>query len=221
MESQGMDIANFGDDGLVGLEMAMHTLKSDDWENYTARWLTDSLSNTPTSSHVILEPFFLNSVTNYVSAFKNRKSREGLLQITGFTENPRGVKLRYKLVQQAAAISTEDDLTFAEQPPVVVETFPVSGTRDAPPGETEIRVRFSKPMTDGSWSWCTAWENSTPEFIGDPHYEKDGRTCALKVKLETGRTYAFWLNSEKFNNFTDHAGQPAVPYLLIFQTKSN
>jgi hypothetical protein len=106
MESQGMDIANFGDDGLVGLEMAMHTLKPDDWENYTARWLTDSLSNTPISSHIILEPLFLNSVTNYVSAFKNRKSREGLLQITGFTGNPRGVKLRYKLVQNSVTTAT-------------------------------------------------------------------------------------------------------------------
>jgi hypothetical protein len=31
--------------------------------------------------------------------FKTRKGSIGLLQITGFTENPRGVKIRYKLVQ--------------------------------------------------------------------------------------------------------------------------
>jgi hypothetical protein len=112
-----------------------------------------------------------------------------------------------------------DDQTLFEQPPVVVETFPVSGARDVPPGEAEIRVRFSKPMTGGSWSWSTAWENSTPEFIGKPRYEADGRTCVVKVKLEPGRSYAWWLNSDKFKNFTDRAGQPAVPYLLIFQTK--
>jgi serine/threonine protein kinase len=110
------------------------------------------------------------------------------------------------------------DLALAEQPPVVVQTFPVSGARDVEPGEVEIRVRFSKEMADGSWSWSTAWENSTPDFIGQPHYEADGRTCAVKVKLEPGETYAFWLNSEKFHNFQDSAGQPAVPYLLIFQT---
>jgi len=108
---------------------------------------------------------------------------------------------------------------LAEQPPVVVETFPASGARDVEPGETEIRVRFSKEMADGSWSWSTAWENSTPDFIGQPHYEADGRTCVVKAKLEPGRTYAFWLNSEKFHNFQDRAGQPAVPYLLIFQTQ--
>ena len=121
-------------------------------------------------------------------------------------------------VAEARSRETET-IVLAEQPPVVVETFPVSGAREVAPGTMEIRVRFSKPMTDGSWSWSTAWENSTPEFIGQPHYEADGRTCAARVKLEAGRTYAFWLNSEKFKNFTDRAGRPAVPYLLIFQTK--
>jgi Flp pilus assembly protein TadD/predicted Ser/Thr protein kinase len=117
--------------------------------------------------------------------------------------------------------SAAKDTTWAEQPPVVVETFPASGAVEVAPGETEIRVRFSKPMTDGSWSWSTAWENSTPESIGPPHYLDDQRTCVMKVRLEPGRTYAWWLNSEKFKNFTDRAGQPAVPYLLTFQTGSN
>jgi len=102
--------------------------------------------------------------------------------------------------------------SLSEQPPVIVETFPVSGARDVAPGKTAIRVRFSKPMTDGSWSWSTAWENSTPEFIGQPHYEADGRTCVAKVKLAPGRTYAFWLNSENFHNFK--AATAARPFLI-------
>ncbi|MGO9479802.1 MAG: protein kinase domain-containing protein [Limisphaerales bacterium] len=117
---------------------------------------------------------------------------------------------------QSAADSAQ---TVAGLPPVVVETQPVAGARDVEPGETEIRVRFSKEMADGGWSWSTAWENSTPETVGQIHYETDQRTCVLKAKLEPGRTYAWWLNSEKFKNFTDQAGRPAVPYLLIFQTK--
>jgi tetratricopeptide (TPR) repeat protein/predicted Ser/Thr protein kinase len=122
-------------------------------------------------------------------------------------------------VVKNAQLLTQADLTLAEQSPVVVETFPVSGARNVPPGETEIRVRFSKEMSDGSWSWSSAWENSEPEYIGQPHYAADLRTCFVKVKLEPGRTYAWWLNSEQFHNFKDHARQPAVPYLLIFQTK--
>jgi hypothetical protein len=105
--------------------------------------------------------------------------------------------------------------------PVVVETWPVSGARNVEPGVTEIRVRFSKEMADGGWSWSTAWENSTPETIGQIHYEADHRTCVLKAKLEPGRTYAWWLNSNQFKNFTDLGDRAAVPYLLIFQTKPN
>jgi tetratricopeptide (TPR) repeat protein/predicted Ser/Thr protein kinase len=124
--------------------------------------------------------------------------------------------------QKAKAVSVNDAiLLLAEQPPVVVETYPLSGAQDVAPGETEIRVRFSKTMADGSWSWSTAWEDSTPELVGKPHYLDDHRTCVVKVRLERGKSYGWWLNSEKFKNFRDRAGQPAVPYLLTFQTKSN
>jgi hypothetical protein len=128
--------------------------------------------------------------------------------------------LKSKLAQTASAASGDESI-LADQPPVVVETQPIADTRDVQPGETEIRVRFSKEMADGSWSWSTAWQNSTPESIGPPHYLADQRTCVMKVRLEPGRTYAWWLNSDKFKNFTDRAGRPAVPYLLIFQTKPN
>jgi hypothetical protein len=40
----------------------------------------------------------------------------------------------------------------------------------------------------------------------------------LPVKLEPNRFYATWLNSEKFKNFQDREGRPAVPYLLTFRT---
>ena len=108
-----------------------------------------------------------------------------------------------------------------QQPPVVVETFPISGARDVPAGEIEIRVRFSKPMQEGSWTWAYAWPGSTAPAMLTPHYIDGGHTCVWKVRLEPGRTYAWWLNSETVHNFQDQAGHPAVPYLLIFQTKPN
>jgi serine/threonine protein kinase len=117
--------------------------------------------------------------------------------------------------EPAAAASSH----FDSVPPVVVQTYPVSGTLDVPPGPTEIRVRFSKDMLDQSWSWSTAWPGSTPGFLGTPHY-LDPRSCSLRVDLQPGRTYAFWLNTPQFNNFRDKNGLSAVPYLLIFQTRS-
>jgi serine/threonine protein kinase/cytochrome c-type biogenesis protein CcmH/NrfG len=161
-----------------------------------------------------------------LNAAKGKRLSEGLrLMIEPRPENASPAKPLEEFLKQKPptvnASAENADQTLAEQPPVVVETQPLSGARDVQPGETEIRVRFSKEMADGSWSWSTAWENSAPEIIGQPHYESDGRTCVAKVKLEPGRTYAWWLNSNKFKNFTDLAGRPAVPYLLIFQTKQN
>jgi serine/threonine protein kinase/tetratricopeptide (TPR) repeat protein len=173
----------------------------------------------PMFTNKIHAQWFSSGLLTHPTLFETREGTIGMMQITSFTDNPRGVKLRYKLVQNANSAAEIAGQILAEQPPVVVETFPISNARDVEPGEAEIRVRFSKGMADGSWSWSTAWENSTPEFIGQPRYEADGRTCVVKVKLEPGQTYAFWLNSEKFQNFKDSDGRPAVPYLLIFQTK--
>jgi murein DD-endopeptidase MepM/ murein hydrolase activator NlpD len=109
---------------------------------------------------------------------------------------------------------------LVEQPPVVVETIPASGAQNVPAGEIEIRVRFSKAMSDGSWSWCSTWEDSMPQALGRPRFLDDGRTCVLKIRLEPGRTYGFWLNSDSDKNFKDREGRPAVPYLLTFQTQT-
>jgi len=103
--------------------------------------------------------------------------------------------------------------------PVVVKTVPEAGAKDVAPGEVEIRVTFSKEMMNGSWSWSTAWKDSSPEFVGKPAYDTDGKTCVVKVKLEPNKTYGFWLNSQSFHNFKDKQGHAAVPYLFVFQTK--
>jgi HEAT repeats/Bacterial Ig-like domain len=103
-------------------------------------------------------------------------------------------------------------------PPVVVKTVPPAGSTTVDPGLTEIRVTFSKPMQEGSWSWCMWSEESMPEIAGKIHYLSDGRTCLAPVKLQPGKFYAAWLNSGRFQNFRDTNGQPAVPYLLSFQT---
>ncbi len=107
------------------------------------------------------------------------------------------------------------DLTM----PVVVKTVPEAGSKEVSPGLVEIRVSFSKPMMDQSWSWVAAWKDSTPEMEGKPRYEADQRTCVLKVKLEPGRTYGYWINAEGFHGFMDEQKHPAVPYLLVFRTK--
>jgi RNA polymerase sigma-70 factor (ECF subfamily) len=116
----------------------------------------------------------------------------------------------------------EGGIRVATVPPVVVKTVPTAGATDVDPTLTEIKVTFSKDMADESWSWVQLSDESFPKPVGDKpiHYEKDKRTCVMAVKLEPGKTYAIWVNSEKFANFKDPHGRSAVPYLLVFQTKT-
>lgn len=108
--------------------------------------------------------------------------------------------------------------SFDDFAPVVVKTVPEPGSTNVPPGEFEIKVTFNKPMMDESWSWCTVWDNSTPKGIDGPKYDADHRTCSIKVKLEAGKCYGYWLNSDRFRHFQDPEHRAAVPYLLIFST---
>jgi len=117
----------------------------------------------------------------------------------------------------AAKATAEEKPTVQNQPPVVVQTVPQAGDTKVDPATKEITVTFSKKMS-GGMSWSSAFENSEPQAPGKPHYLADGRTCVMPVKLEPGRTYGFWLNSQKFSNFKDSKGRSAVPYLLIFET---
>jgi hypothetical protein len=116
-------------------------------------------------------------------------------------------------------MAQSQEITLESAPPVVVKTVPEAGVSDVDPGTTEIRVTFSQPMRDGSWSWSTASKETFPETTGKPRYLPDRRTGVLPVKLERGKTYAIWLNSQRFRNFRGANGEPAVPYLLVFKTK--
>ena len=112
-----------------------------------------------------------------------------------------------------------DEPTVENALPVVVKTVPPAGADDVDPKLTEIKVTFSKDMVDGSWSWVQLSKETFPKVEGKIRYEKDKRTCVLPVKLEPDKTYALWINSERFENFKDPDGRAAVPYQLVFKTK--
>ncbi len=115
----------------------------------------------------------------------------------------------------ATEISIPKDL-----PPVVLSVEPKVGATDVDPALKEIRVTFSKKMTDKSWSWPTGNKYAAPKVEGgDIHFERDGRTCVMPVKLEAGKTYVIGVNSERFHGFQDEEGHAALPYLMVFRTK--
>lgn len=105
-------------------------------------------------------------------------------------------------------------------PPVVIRSEPVSGAEEVDPELSELRVTFSQPMSDASWSWTTAGYDAFPEGAGQIRYLDDARTCVMPVKLVPGRTYVLGINSAQHRNFKSAGGQPALPWLLTFRTAS-
>lgn len=104
-------------------------------------------------------------------------------------------------------------------PPNVVETSPATGSTEVDPALTEISVTFSEPMTDGNFSWAYSNKDKFPEMTGQPYYLPGLTTNVLPVKLESNREYEIWINSQKFRNFKDQAGNSATPFRLVFKTK--
>lgn len=131
-----------------------------------------------------------------------------------------GVTLLAVCTMGAAMVWTQEKGTIENLPPVVIKTYPVSGTLDVDPNIKQIRVSFSKEMADKTWSWCNMGGFESPKPAGGIFYEKDQRTCVCPVQLEAGKDYVIWLNTGKFQNFKDKSGRSSIPYLLCFRTKA-
>jgi RNA polymerase sigma-70 factor (ECF subfamily) len=124
------------------------------------------------------------------------------------------------LVLFAVGIARAEEPSVKSLPSSVIKTVPECGDTHADAKATsQIKVTFSKDMMDGSWSWSQISDETFPQIVGKPKYLDDKRTCVVDVKLQPKKTYVIWLNSQKFGNFKDADGKPAVPYLLVFQTK--
>lgn len=120
------------------------------------------------------------------------------------------------------SISLEGDTKISVElmPPVVIKTLPQSGDTQVDPALREIKVTFSKEMsTNNMWSWVKISDETFPQIAGNVYYLSDNKTCVLPVKLEPGNTYIIWINSKKYNSFRDSKNNPAIPYLLVFETK--
>jgi hypothetical protein len=103
--------------------------------------------------------------------------------------------------------------------PIVIATFPSNGSADVDPLITEISVTFSEEMQDGNWSWAYTNKSQFPEMTGDPSYTENYTKNTLPVKLEPNKEYEIWINSQKFKNFKDKSGNPAIPFRLVFKTR--
>jgi hypothetical protein len=105
------------------------------------------------------------------------------------------------------------------QPPKVVKTEPAAGAASVDPAISEIVVTFNKTMADESWSWVETSKDTFPETTGEPYYRPDHKTCVLPVKLQPGKSYEIWINTDQYQSFCDETDRPATPHLLRFTTR--
>jgi hypothetical protein len=101
--------------------------------------------------------------------------------------------------------------------PEVVQIEPENGSGDVDPGLDEIKITFSEPMTDGSWSVTGGGENF-PD-IKSIYYTKNCTVLVMKVKLKPGWSYRFGINSPSHRNFKSKKGIPVEPMLVTFKTR--
>ena len=79
--------------GLIGFDMQVVPVPEDNWDNITSASFASQLR----SVQPLPEMFLRGETATFL--FKTRERGTGILQITGFTDNPRAVKFRYKLGQ--------------------------------------------------------------------------------------------------------------------------
>ena len=111
-----------------------------------------------------------------------------------------------------------NNLVSPKSPPTVVRTTPANFADNVPPTSRTISVTFNQQMMDESWSWMQFDKETFPEMVGKSHYDREKRTCALRVKLKPATAYLIGINSGTAKNFKSTTGETAKAYALVFAT---
>lgn len=127
------------------------------------------------------------------------------------------MRLALPLIALAALALAAGEPAAAPEAPTVVTMSPANGAADVDPALGEIRVTFSEPMRDRSWS-VTGGGPGLPELLSIG-YEPGCTLLVLKVRLRPGTTYRFGLNSSSHRNFVSGRGVALEPVLVTFTTR--
>jgi hypothetical protein len=107
MDQERADFAYLGGEAFFGMTLNMVTLRRNDWNNFSPELLQESLQGASTDPLVKFgDSSLMNNPLNCTYGFKSREGRLGLLQVTGFTSNPPGARIRYKLVEEGVTSKT-------------------------------------------------------------------------------------------------------------------
>jgi hypothetical protein len=110
-------------------------------------------------------------------------------------------------------------VTLSKEPPHVVSTFPAGGASVAP-GVLVLRVTYSQPMFDESWSYVSTPDGAYPDCAPTPRLLDDKKSFALICRVSPKTSYALWLNHGAYANFVNRGRRKADAYELKFVTSN-
>jgi len=97
MEGQGLDVINDTGHSIKAVDLKIRALDASAWDTLTPEDLRASLANVTATQWSDLLP---NGKLPATYAFQTRQGGSGILQITGTTNNPSAVKIRYKMLRE-------------------------------------------------------------------------------------------------------------------------
>jgi len=120
----------------------------------------------------------------------------------------------FRTVASLAALAIVQ--TAWAEPPKVTKANPDDGSKNVDPALKELRIEFDQPMSPDGWS-VVGGGPTFPKFVGKGRW-LDDRTLVWSWQLAPEHDYWLSINSDRFTNFRNPQGEPAVAYPIAFRT---
>ena len=172
--------------GVVGLDTAIFPAVNRNWDEITVNSIVEHFYNAQIMS-IDRYPAAYNTPLASIWIFRTSNGSMGIIQILGFTNNPRGVKIRYKLVENepnSTAFSSGSTITSVPIPlsaPSVGVDYTVAASNSAPLIHQRQFKNTNSTATNNAATFGPVVERTIYDY-------KSGKDWLLNLK--TGETFS-------------------------------
>ncbi|HEU6449271.1 MAG TPA: protein kinase [Verrucomicrobiae bacterium] len=183
MQTNGVDALCVvpGVGGLVCLDMKTLSVPSQTWDNLSPE-LLGQLERGPRQDTNFFAPLNSDWSSPPTWLFQTREGSVGILQITGFTPNPRSVKIRYKLVQNSEAQKSKPEEKTVIGHVIDQSNKPLAGIR--------WRISGIEEWRDGQWELI--------HNLGFPQWKLTDSSGRFQLTFHGRQRFDLQLDGEEF-----------------------
>jgi hypothetical protein len=135
----------------------------------------------------------------------NSQSFQNFIDENGVALTPR--------IWEFATLNRNGSAARVSEPPSVVSLDPPNGATAVNPSKSQLTITFDVPMGEGR-----SITGQPPDITSTPQWSADKKTLTIPVRLVSGRTYRFGLNSPSYRNFRSVGNLELVPITWQFST---